>query len=67
MPVIHVNVWEGFSQEKAKTLIQNITKVFDDMGIPAHAVEVIIHEIQKTHWGIGGEPASEKLKDVSPP
>ena len=27
----------------------------------------IIHEIQKTHWGIGGEPASEKLKDVSSP
>lgn len=67
MPVIHVNVWEGFSPEKIKTLIQNITKVFVDMGIPAHAVEVIIHEIQKTHWGIGGEPASEKLKDVSPP
>ena len=67
MPVIHVNVWEGFSREKIKTLIQNITKVFIDMGIPAHAVEVIIHEIQKTHWGIGGEPASEKLKEVSPP
>lgn len=67
MPVIHVNVWKGFSQEKAKTLIQNITKVFVDMGIPADAVEVLIHEIQKTHWGIGGEPASEKLKDVSPP
>ena len=67
MPVIHVNVWEGFSQEKAKTLIQNITAVFVDMGIPADAVEVLIHEIQKTHWGIGGEPASEKLKDVSPP
>jgi len=67
MPVIHVNVWEGFSLEKIKTLIQNITKVFVDLGIPAHAIEVIIHEIQKTHWGIGGEPASEKLKDVSSP
>jgi len=67
MPVIHVNVWEGFSQEKIKIVIQNITKVFVDIGIPKHAIEVIIHEIQKTHWGIGGEPASEKLKDVSPP
>lgn len=67
MPVIHANVWEGFSLEKIKTLIQNITKVFVDLGIPTHAIEVIIHEIPKTHWGIGGEPASEKLKDVSPP
>ena len=67
MPVIHANVWEGFSQEKIKIVIRNITKVFVDIGVPTHAIEVIIHEIPKTHWGIGGEPASEKLKDVSPP
>ena len=42
------------------------TKVFVDMGIPADAVEVIVHEIEKSHWGVGGEPASEKLKDVHP-
>jgi phenylpyruvate tautomerase PptA (4-oxalocrotonate tautomerase family) len=30
-------------------------------------VEVIVHEIQKSHWGVGGEPASEKLKDESLP
>jgi 4-oxalocrotonate tautomerase len=65
MPVIHVNVWEGFGQEKAKITIQNITKVFEGLGIPTQAVEVIVHEIQKSHWGIGGEPASEKFKDVT--
>jgi phenylpyruvate tautomerase PptA (4-oxalocrotonate tautomerase family) len=21
----------------------------------------VVHEIPKTHWGVGGEPASEKL------
>ncbi|NIM91667.1 MAG: 4-oxalocrotonate tautomerase [Candidatus Aminicenantes bacterium] len=65
MPVIHVNVWEGFGQEKAKIAIQNITKVFTGLGIPDQAVEVIVHEIQKSHWGIGGEPASEKFEDIS--
>lgn len=48
-------------------MIGGITKAIADVGIPAHAVEVIVHEIPKTHWGIGGEPASEKLKDISPP
>jgi 4-oxalocrotonate tautomerase len=38
-----------------------------EQGIPEQAVEVIVYEIPKTHWGIGGEPASEKLKDISPP
>jgi 4-oxalocrotonate tautomerase len=66
MPIVHVNVWEGFGEEKAKILIQNITKVFEDLGIPKHAVEVIVHQIPKTHWGIGGEPASEKFKNPQP-
>jgi 4-oxalocrotonate tautomerase len=66
MPVVHVNVWQGFGAEKAKAVIQQITTVFVDLGVPAHAVEVLVHEIPKSHWGIGGEPASEKLKDVVP-
>ena len=65
MPIVHVNVWKGFGGEKAKTVIRDITKVFVDLGIPARAVEVIVHEIPKSHWGIGGEPASEKFKTDS--
>ncbi len=67
MPIVHVNCWEGIGEEKVKTMIGGITKAIADVGIPAHAVQVIVHEIPKTHWGIGGEPASEKLKDVLPP
>ena len=65
MPVVHVNVWKGFGEEKAKTVIKGVTKVFEDMGIPAHAVEVLVHEIPMSHWGAEGIPASEKFKDVS--
>lgn len=62
MPIVHVNVWEGFGEERVKTVIQEITEVFVDLGVPEHAVEVIVHEIPKSHWGIGGEPASEKFQ-----
>lgn len=64
MPIIHANVWKGFGEEPAKKVIKGITKVFVDLGIPEHAVEVIVHEIPKTHWGVGGDPASEKFKDI---
>jgi len=64
MPIVHVNVWEGFGKEKAKIVIQKITKVFVDLGIPRQAVEVIVHEIPKSRWGIGGEPASEKFEET---
>ncbi|MCK4365159.1 MAG: tautomerase family protein [Thermoplasmatales archaeon] len=64
MPIIQVNVWKGFGDEKAKKVIKEITKVFVNLGIPEQAVEVIVNEIPKTHWGISGEPASEKFKDI---
>ncbi|MFX0095499.1 MAG: 4-oxalocrotonate tautomerase family protein [Candidatus Hodarchaeota archaeon] len=67
MPVVHVHMWKGISEEKVKETIEGITKVFVNMGIPAQAVEVIVHEIPKAHWGIGGRPASESHKDVKPP
>jgi len=66
MPFVHVNVWEGFGQKNARTAIQGITKVFVDLGIPEHAVQVVVHEIPKSHWGIGGAPASERFKDEPP-
>jgi 4-oxalocrotonate tautomerase len=64
MPVVHINVWKGFGEERVKKLIQKITQVFVELGVPQQAVEIIVHEIPKTHWGVGGEPASEKFKDI---
>ena len=67
MPIVRVDFWEGVGKEQVKTMIHSITKVIADLGVPEQAVEVIVYEIPKTHWGIGGEPAYEKLKDVQPP
>lgn len=67
MPNVQVNVWEGWGEKNANKVIEGFTKVFTDMGIPAQAVEIIIYEIPKTHWGIGGKPASVVMKDVNPP
>jgi 4-oxalocrotonate tautomerase len=64
MPVVNVNVWKGFGKEKAEAVIKGITKVFVDLDIPENAVEVLVNEIPKSHWGIGGIPASEKFKDM---
>ncbi|MCS7140465.1 MAG: 2-hydroxymuconate tautomerase family protein [Candidatus Nezhaarchaeota archaeon] len=67
MPIVHVFVWSGFSDQAKKKVIAGITRVFTELGIPAEAVEVLIHEVPKENWGIGGERASEKLKHVVPP
>lgn len=67
MPIVHVYVWKGFSDQAKKKAIAGITRVFTEMGIPAEAVEVVIHEIPKESWGVAGEQASEKLKHVQVP
>lgn len=67
MPNIHVNMWEGLSEEAAKKIIEGITAVFVDMNIPAQAVEIIIHEVKKSNWGIGGVPASIARPDTHSP
>ena len=67
MLIVHVNVWKCFGEDRIKTVIAGITNVFVDMGIPLHAVEVIIHEIPKSHWGIEGKPATESRPEAGPP
>ena len=67
MPSVDVKMWTGLSEEAAEKIIKGITQVFVDLGIPEQAVEVIIHEIPKTHWGIGGIPASKARPDAKSP
>lgn len=67
MPIVHVYIWKGFSNEAKKKLMAGITKLFAEIGVPSEAVEVLIHEVSKEDWGVGGEQASEKLRHVQPP
>ena len=67
MPIVDVKMWKGTSEEAAEKIISGITKVFAELGIPERAVEVVVYEIPKTHWGIGGKPASEAMPDEKPP
>lgn len=67
MPIAHVYVWKGFSEEAKRRVIEGVTKVFADLGIPAEAVEVLIHDVPKEDWGVGGLRASEKLKNARVP
>jgi len=67
MPIVHVYIWSGVSREAKARIIKDITKVFEELGIPGQAVEVVIHEVPKENWGIGGEQASEKFKEIKSP
>jgi 4-oxalocrotonate tautomerase len=59
MPVVIVETWAGKTDEQKAKLINGITKVFVEIGVPADQVQIIIHDIPKTNWGIGGEQTSK--------
>lgn len=67
MPTVDVKMWKGVSENAVERIISGITKVFVELGIPERAVEVIVQETPKTHWGIGGRPASRAMADTKPP
>jgi len=67
VPIVVVYMWSGISEDAKKKIISGITEIFEKLGIPRNAVEVVVVEVPKENWGIGGEPASEKFRQVQPP
>ena len=60
MPLVQVTVWAGITKENKKKLVEGMTRVLEDLGIPSEAVEVIIYEVPKTNWATGGQLHSER-------
>ena len=64
MPLVKIYLWKGRDTEKKKELIKKVTSVVvDAIDCSAEAVQVIINEVDKDNWGIGGVPASIKFPD----
>jgi 4-oxalocrotonate tautomerase len=59
LPLVEVSAFAGMSKENKMKVVEGLTKVLEDLGIPKQAISVIIHEIPKTNWGLGGILASE--------
>jgi len=64
MPLIRVEMFEGRDTETKRELIQALTReTVRIAGVSEASVDVIITEIKKEDWGIGGEQASIKFPD----
>jgi 4-oxalocrotonate tautomerase len=63
MPVVQVNVWSGISEENKKKIVEGITKVMEEIGIPREATTIIIHEVPMNDWASGGQLHSERFQN----
>ncbi|MBE0644452.1 MAG: 2-hydroxymuconate tautomerase family protein [Bacteroidetes bacterium] len=60
MPIIVAHILEGRPAELKSQLIRNITEtVVRTLNVPAESVRVIVSEMGKDEYGIGGKTARE--------
>jgi len=55
MPIVHIDLIAGRSQEQLKNLVKDVTDaVSKNTGAPAEHTHVILSEMQKNRYSVGG-------------
>ncbi len=61
MPIVKIDLWEGSTVEEKDQLIRSVTDaVVKSIGVDPQHVFVLLNEVHKDNWGIGGKKASHK-------
>jgi 4-oxalocrotonate tautomerase len=64
MPVMHLHIWEGPDTETKNTLAAKLTQeLVNHLGCPPDAVTILIDEVKKPQWYIGGVDSRTKFSD----
>jgi len=64
LPVVQVFVWSGITKENKKKMVEGMTNVLEELGIPRDAITIIIYEVPKSDWASGGQLHSEKFGNL---
>lgn len=60
MPVAQINILEGRTDEQKEELIREVTDAISrSLGAPVESVRIIITEMPRQHFGIGGQSAKK--------
>lgn len=55
MPIVRIDMWPGRTREAKNNLIRSVTDaVVQSIGCPEQAVEVLLYEVDKADWAVGG-------------
>ncbi|WP_432472409.1 4-oxalocrotonate tautomerase [Amphritea sp. HPY] len=60
MPIVTVNIMEGRSDEQKERMIDEVSEALSrTLDAPKESVRVMINEMPKQHFGIGGSSAKK--------
>jgi 4-oxalocrotonate tautomerase len=58
MPFAQISIMEGRTPEQIESMIHEVTDAIQrSLGAPVETIRVLVEELPKTHWGIGGKTA----------
>ena len=61
MPIVNVKLLEGRSDEQLKALVEEVTNAVEKTtNADRDAIQVIIEEMKKSHYAVGGVRKSEQ-------
>lgn len=64
MPIIRVEILKGRSQEQKRELVKVLTEETARItGCTPQSIYVVIENVEKDNWGVGGELCSDKFPD----
>lgn len=60
MPLAQISMLEGRTEDQKRAVIEKVTQaLIEAIGVPAESVRVVIQDVPKTNWGIGGVSAKD--------
>ena len=60
MPLAQIHILEGRTEEQKRVVIEKVTQaLIEALDAPQQAVRVLISEVPKANWGIGGVSAKD--------
>ncbi|AVK60324.1 tautomerase [Lactobacillus sp. CBA3606] len=64
MPIVHIDLIAGRSQSQLKALVKDVTTaVSKNTGAPAEHIHVILNEMQKDRYSVGGVLKSDEAAE----
>ena len=61
MPIAQINILEGRTDEQKEMLIREVTDAISrSLDAPVESVRIILNEMPKQHFGIGGQSARKR-------
>ena len=61
MPLAQISLWAGRSLDEKRKVVEEVTEAISRaLDYPKDNIRVILYELPKENWGIGGKLATER-------